>query len=74
MDEGSYGYWYQLFRGSKEGISGIKKVDVTKFLLDQLIYTLHKPSSKGFKRNMFIVKVIDVQWQADLAYIQGLAQ
>ena len=36
-------------------------------------YTLHKPARRHYTRNHIYVGGIDVQWQADLADMQGLA-
>ena len=74
-DEGSYGGVERLFSRAKSlGVEGVKRADVTSFLKDQRSYTLHKPSRRNFKRNKTIVSGIDVQWQADLADMQGLSR
>ena len=74
-DEGSYGGVERLFKRAKAlGVDGVKRADVLRFLRDQRSYTLHKPSRRRFKRNKTLVSGIDVQWQADLADMQGLSR
>lgn len=73
-DEGSYGGVGRLLRRAVEaGIPGIDRAKVVRFLKDQRSYTLHKPARRTFKRNKTVASGIDVQWQADLADMQGLA-
>ena len=73
-DPCSYGGVERLFkRVSELGLVGVKRGDVQNFLRDQRAYTLHKPSRKNYRRNPTLVKGIDVQWQADLADMQGLS-
>ena len=45
-----------------------------KLLSEQGSYTLHKPARRNFVRNKTRVSGIDVQWQADLADMQGLSR
>ena len=74
-DPGSYGGVDRLFKRAKEkGIEGITRKLVQNFLRDQRSYSLHKPSRHNFKRNKTLVGGIDVQWQADLADMQGLSR
>ena len=74
-DSGSYGGVNRLFKRAKElGVKGLKTEDVESFLRDQRSYSLHKPSRRNFKRNKTVVSGIDVQWQADLADMQGLSR
>jgi hypothetical protein len=44
--------------------------DVENWLSKEIVYTLHKPARKRWKRNRIIVKHIDEQWQADLVDMQ----
>jgi hypothetical protein len=74
-DAGSYGGIDRLYRRAVEsGLEGIKRHDVLNFLRDQRSYSLHKPARRSFVRNKTVVKGIDVQWQADLADMQGLSR
>ena len=74
-DSGSYGGVERLYqRAQEEGLSHIKRRDVVNFLGDQRSYSLHKPARHNFKRNKTLVSGIDVQWQADLADMQGLSR
>lgn len=74
-DEGSYGGVARLLRRAKEkGIKGVTRKAVEGFLSDQRSYSLHKPIRHHYKRNKTVVKGIDVQWQADLADMQGLSR
>ena len=71
-DPGSFGGVDKLYRRVKE--QGITRKEVQNFLRDQRSYSLHKPSRHHFKRNKTLVGGIDVQWQADLADMQGLTR
>ena len=74
-DAGSYGGIDRLFqRAVQKGLKGITRKDVINFLSAQRSYSLHKPTRRNFVRNKTIVKGIDVQWQADLADMQGLSR
>ena len=56
----------KLFREAKSRISTIKREDVKKWLSGELVYSLHKPIKKRFKRNPIIVEKINENFQADL--------
>lgn len=74
-DSGSYGGLERLYRRAIElGVKGITRKDVLNFLRGEHCYTLHKPSRKTFLRNRTQVSGIDIQWQADLADMQGLSR
>ena len=46
--------------------SGIKQSEVSEWLHQQNVYTLHKAIRKKFKRRRVYVSGVDDQWQADL--------
>lgn len=74
-DSGSYGGVERLFKRANETeVNAISRDEVTNFLKNQRSYSLHKPIRKNFKRNKTLVSGIDVQWQADLADMQGLSR
>ena len=74
-DSRSFGGVERLFKRVKDlGLNQINRKDIEDFLRGQHSYTLHKPSRKAFSRNRTQVSGIDVQWQADLADMQGLSR
>ena len=74
-DPGSYGGVDRLLKRAREqGLHSIKRKEVEDFLRDQRSYSIHKQCRRNFKRNKTLVSGIDVQWQADLADMQGLSR
>ena len=59
----------KLFKVIKKIKSDVKLDDVSKWLLKQQTYTVHKPIKLHFKRNPIVSKSIDHNWHADLVEI-----
>jgi hypothetical protein len=53
---------------------GISRTDVTGWLSGQDAYTLHKGTTKRYKRRRYTLLGIDDLWQADLADVSNLAR
>ena len=59
----------QLARRSK-----LSKKMVKNYLIEQPVYTLHKPANQKFPTRRVIVHSLDHQFQADLADMRSLAK
>ena len=59
----------KLFKVIKKFKPHIKLEDVSKWLLKQKTYTVHKPIKIKFKRNPIVSKSIDHNWHSDLVEI-----
>ena len=55
-------------------VPGVRQKSVQEYLQSEQAYKLHKPARRRFTRNYTYVAGIDVQWQADLADMQGIAR
>ena len=74
QDPGSLGGVERLLRRAKQiKVPNVNRQMVVDFLRGEQAYTLHKPARRHYTRNHIYVGGIDVQWQADLADMQGLA-
>ena len=74
-DPGSLGGFERLLtRGRQLHVQGVTQTTVQEYLRSKQAYTLHKPARRRFTRNHTYVAVIDAQWQADLADMQGMAR
>ena len=69
---GSFGGVNKFLLGLKQGGHKIKKEELEKWLNQDDLYLLHKPSWKTFPRRPFIVQGIDHLWQADLSDVSSL--
>ena len=63
-----------LRRARQLHVQGVTRKTVQEYLRSEQAYTLHKPARRWFTRNHTYVAVIDANWQADLADIQGIAR
>ena len=54
--------------------SELPKKTVKNYLVQQPVYTLHKPALQKFPTRKVIVHSLDHQWQADLADMRSLAK
>ena len=61
-------------RAKQLNVPGSTRQTVQEYLQSEQAYTLHKPARRRFIRNHSYVAGIDAQWQADLAYMQGIAR
>ena len=74
-DPGSLGGVERLLRRARQlHVPGATRQAVQEYLKSEQAYTLHKPALRRFTRNHTYVAGIDVQWQADLADMQGIAR
>ena len=74
-DPGSLGNVERLLRRARQlHVSGVTRKTVQEYLRSEQAYTLHKLARRRFTRNHTYVARIDAQWQADLAYMQGIAR
>jgi hypothetical protein len=71
---GSYGGLESLFREASKKLPDLKKKDVRNWLSGQLVYTLHKPARRRFKRNPIVAERINENYQADLVDMQQFAR
>lgn len=62
----SYSGIKKLFNEAYKKAPTITRQDVKEWLSGELVYTLHKPVRKRFKRNPIIVQKINENFQADL--------
>ena len=71
----SFGGVDAVYRAIKEqGETDISRKDVQDWLSQQVVYTLHKPARRRYKRSRVIVSGINAQFQADLADVQNLSR
>ena len=74
-DPGSIGGVDRLLRRARQlHAPGTTRTKVEKHLKSEQAYTLHKPARRRFTRNHTYVAGMDVQWQADLADMQGIVR
>jgi hypothetical protein len=71
---GSYGGLESLFREASKKLPELKKNDVRNWLSGQLVYTLHKPARRRFKRNPIVAEHVNENFQADLVDMQTYAR
>jgi hypothetical protein len=71
---GSYGGVKSLYREAIKVIPNLAEKDVKEWLSSQLVYTLHKPTKRRFKRNPVIAEHINENFQADLVDMQEFAK
>ena len=71
---GSFGGQYRLFLEARKVDSSIKRKDVENWLKGQIVYTLHKPSRRRFKRNPIIAEYPKENFQADLVDVQNISK
>jgi hypothetical protein len=67
---GSYGGVDKLYREARKKLPGLKKSFVQSWLSGELVYTLHKPARRKFKRNPVIAEHVSENFQADLVDMQ----
>ena len=70
---GSFGGIASLYREAVKEIPSLTKSEVKRWLSGQLVYTLHKPARRRFKRNPVIAENINENFQADLVDMQKFA-
>lgn len=63
---------YQIVR--KQGKYKISRAKIKNWLREQDVYTLHKDVKRKFSRRKIITSGVDVQWGADLASVENVAQ
>ena len=74
-DPGSLGGINRLLRRAQElKLPGVTRRAVKIFLKSEQAYTLHRQARRRYIRNRTYVTGIDVQWQADLADMQGISR
>ena len=74
-DPGSLGEVERLLRGARQRHApGTTRQNAEESLKNEQAYTLHKSARRRFTRNHTYVAGNDAQWQADLAYMQGIAR
>ena len=61
----------KLYRIAKKEFPSITRNEITQWAES---YSLHKPSSRNFKRNKIYAPEIDSLWEADLPFVQDLAK
>lgn len=71
---GSFGGQNKLLAEAKKIRSDIKRNDVRDWLSGELVYTLHKPVIRKFKRNPIISEQPKWNMQADLVDVTSLAK
>jgi transposase InsO family protein len=69
---GSFGGVRKFLNAVKENGLNISDDNVKKWMRDEDLYQLHKPSRKTFPRRPIIVQGIDHLWQADLSDVSSL--
>lgn len=69
---GSFGGVGKFFKSLKKAGHAISQRDLQKWMQDEDLYQLHKPSRKSFPRRPIIVQGIDHLWQADLSDLSSL--
>ena len=73
QDSRSYGWVDKHFGCAKKtAVQKVTRGRVKQFLADQQSYFLLKPDRRHCKRNPTYVKVINAQWQPDMAEMQSL--
>ena len=70
----SFGGIEKLYNEGLKSNPTITRKQVKDWLSGELVYTLHKPVLKKFKRNRIVVERIDQQWEADLVDMQEFSE
>src|SRR5437868_12062726 len=70
---GSFGGRERLYLEAKKVNPDISKKDVKEWLSGQIVYTLHKPIRRHFKRNPVVAEYLNENFQADLIDMQEFA-
>ena len=68
----AFGGANRLLAEGRQHVKNLKKTQVTKWLQNQDVYTLHKTSKNRIKRNPIISYSIDQCWFADLLDMSSL--
>ena len=63
----------KLYRIAKKEFPSITRNEIKQWAENNLSYSLHKPSRRNFKRNKIYASGIDSLWEADLAFVQDVA-
>ena len=64
----------KLYRIAKKEFPSITQNEIKQWAEINLLYSLHKPSRRNFKRNKIYAPEIDSLWEADLAFVQDVAK
>ena len=63
----------KLYHIAKKEFPSITCHEIKQWAENNLSYSLHKPSRRNFKRNKIYAPEIDCLWEADLAFVQDVA-
>ena len=60
----------KLYRTVKNHFPSVTRKEIQEWAESNLSHSLHKPSSRTFKRKKVYAPEIDSSWEADLAFVQ----
>ena len=65
---------FKLYHTVKDQFPSVMRKEIRKWAENNLSYLSHKPSRRTFKQNKVYAPEIDSLWEADLAFVQDVAE